>query len=195
MPTRKKGKKKNNGFARNLAKAFESRPREYAALKFMVKFLLFAIPLYIILILNLRLEWLETFTADVSYGILQLLGIAVQRAGNLIVIPVAGGSWGAFINWDCTGWKSFLALFALVMATDFPLKNKLKGLCVLLPSLFAINIARIVFMFLYVNSFGLEFFDVIHASIWSWGLIAAILVFWIAWMKWSCRKPVKKRSK
>ena len=73
------------------------------------------------------------------------------------------------------------------MATDFPLKKKAKGLAILLPALFLVNIIRIVFMFHFARGFDLAYFDVVHATIWSWGLIAAILVFWVLWMKHSAR--------
>jgi exosortase/archaeosortase family protein len=190
MNAGKAGKKKKRG--RILAE-LQKHPEEFAVLKFLVKFNLFAVPLYLILIANLRLELLETFTADITSAILNSMGILLERAGNYIIVPVANGSWGAFINWDCTGWKSFLALFALVMASDFHLKNRLKGLAVLLPALFVINIARIVFMFWFVNAFDLAYFDAVHAVIWSWGLIAAILVLWFLWMRYSLRKGSKKK--
>jgi exosortase/archaeosortase family protein len=190
MPTRKAGRKQKS---RDLWKAFASRPRECALLKFLVKFNLFAIPLYLILLLDLRSLWLETFTADVVYSVLQSLGLALERTGNFIIVPIANGSWGAFINWDCTGWKSLLALFALVMATDFTYKIKLKGLSLLLPALFIINIARIAFMFYFVYAFGLVFFELVHAVIWSWGLILAILILWVLWIRWNRKKPVKKQ--
>ncbi len=161
--------------------------KEHRILRFLIKFNLFAIPLYAILILNFEWAWLQTFTADISYGLLHAIGIAAQRTGDFIIIPVANGQWGAFINWDCTGWKSFLALFALVMATDFPLRKKAKGLAVLLPAIFAINIARIVFMFYFVASFDLAYFEIVHAVIWSWGLIFAILAAWTLWMRHSAR--------
>ena len=166
-----------------LRKVLLSDMKQYRILRFLIKFNLFAIPLYIILLANWQWAWLQTFTADIVQAMLHSIGIAAERAGNFIVIQLQSGQWGAFINWDCTGWKSFLALFALVMATDFSAKKKMKGLMLLLPALFIVNIARIVFMFYFVHSFDLAYFEIAHAVIWSWGLIFAVLALWGAWAR------------
>ncbi len=185
MPAKKKTKpsKKQHFYG-----FWHREEKHYRILKFLIKFNLFALPLYVLLVLDWQSGWLQTFTADITYNLLQATGIAAERTGNFIAIQLQNGTWGAFINWDCTGWKSFLALFALVMATDFPLKKKAKGLAVLLPALFAVNILRIVFMFHFARGFDLAYFELVHATIWSWGLIAAILVFWVAWMRHSAKR-------
>ncbi len=163
------------------------KEKEYRILRFLIRFNLFAIPLYALLLLDWQSGLLQSITADITYNLLQATGIAAERTGNFIAIQLQNGSWGAFINWDCTGWKSFLALFALIMATDFPARAKAKGLVILLPALFAVNIARIVFMFHFARGFDLAYFELAHATIWSWGLIAAILVFWVIWIKQNSR--------
>ena len=180
------------GHVREFLKSDESKAR---VLKFLAKFLIFAIPLYIILYFNLEWQQLESSIAGIVSFLLGAMGFAVQRGGDFISIPVSGGQWGAFINWDCTGWKSFLALIALVMATDFSLDKKAKGLAVMLPALFAVNIARIVFMFWFVSDFGLAYFDLVHLVIWSWGLILTILVFWAIWMRWASGKTRNTKQK
>jgi len=180
-------RKKKTTTGKNVFSFWHRKEKQYRILKFLIKFNIFALPLYLLLLTDWQSGWLQSFTADITYNLLQATGIAAERTGNFIAIQLQNGSWGAFINWDCTGWKSFLALFALIMATDFPLKKKAKGLAILLPALFLVNIIRIVFMFHFARGFDLAYFDVVHATIWSWGLIAAILVFWVLWMKHSAR--------
>lgn len=180
-PIRKKGRWRNK--QADFFAFWRSQQRHHRILRFLVKFNLFAAPLYLLLLLDWQSAWLQTATADITMALLDATGIAAERAGNLISIPVLNGTWGAFINWDCTGWKSFLALFALVMATDFGMKKKAKGLAILLPALFIVNIGRILFMFHFAAGFDLAYFEVAHAVVWSWGLIFAILAFWAAWMR------------
>lgn len=158
--------------------------RLFATLQFLIKLNLFAIPLYIILFLDLTFPPFQSFVKDVALWWLNDMGLAPTASGYLISIPVQHGSWAAFISWDCTGWKSLLALFALVMASPATMKSRAKGLAIFLPVIFAANIVRIGFMFFIVKTYGLAYYSLAHAIIWSWGMIAAILVCWLIWMKY-----------
>ena len=180
--SRRTGKGGKSSSKASFYRLWHSDRKEHRILKFLVKFNLFAIPLYIVLLSDWQSGWLQALTADITYSLLHATGLAAERTANFIAIPVENGQWGAFINWECTGWKSFLALFALVMATDFSRGKKAKGLAVIMPALFAVNIARIVFMFHYA-ALDLANFALVHAVVWSWGLIFAILAFWAAWMR------------
>jgi len=163
-------------------------------LKFFVKFNLFAIPLYVILYEGWTLPELQKAIADFTMYALTSLGLNPTLDGLIISIPVRNGDWAAVINWDCTGWKSMLAFFALVMATDYPNKRKMLGL-LLLPVIFAVNLARIIFMFLWVHWFDLANYQLVHSVVWSWGLILTILALWLVWMKRDFTKPfMKKRT-
>ncbi len=122
-------------------------------------------------------------TADIVEQFLSLTGISFERSGLLFSVPVDNGNWGAVINWDCVGWKSLLAIFALVMATDYPMRKKLKGLAVLLPAIYLANILRIVFLIWYVAAYDLAYFAIVHAVLWTWGLVFLILVSWALWIK------------
>lgn len=163
-------------------------------LKFFVKFNIFAIPLYIILLSRFEWAWLEQLAVDIVTPMLQSLGYNPTVHDMLISIPIRNGNWAAVINWDCTGWKSMLAFFALVMATEFPLRRKLAGL-VLIPVIFVINLLRIVFMFFYVRTFDLANYQTVHAVVWSWGLIATIIVLWLLWLRFDFTKLGKRNRK
>lgn len=156
--------------------------------KFLVKFNIFAIPLYVILLSEWTLPALQRAIADMTMYMLTAAGMDPSINDLIISIPVRNGNWGAVINWDCTGWKSMLAFFALVMATDYGPKRKALGL-LLLPVIFVINLARIFFMFFYVKTFDLAYYETVHALVWSWGLIILILALWLVWMKYDFSKP------
>lgn len=160
-------------------------------LNFIIRLNIFAIPLYVILLLNLNVLEIQQALAGIVYALLNAAGMGPSINGLLISIPIKNGSWGAFINWDCTAWKSMLAFFALVMATDF--KNKLKGLALFIPLIFLVNILRIFFMFWFVRTFDVANFALVHAIVWSWGMIFVVLAFWLIWMKWLAL-PNKKRA-
>src|SRR3989344_8514124 len=161
-------------------------------LKFFIKFNLFAIQLYVILYEGWTLPALQRAVADFTMYALTALGLDPSINDLVISIPVRNGDWAAVINWDCTGWKSMLAFFALIMATDYPNKRKMLGL-LLLPVIFAVNLARIIFMFLWVHWFDLANYQLVHSVVWSWGLILTILTLWLIWMKWDFTKPLKKK--
>ena len=74
------------------------------------------------------------------------------------------------------------ALFALIIATPFAMKKKLWGL-LLIPVVYLINILRIVFMYWFVRSYGLEHYNLVHGTLWSYGLIGVILILWLLWIR------------
>lgn len=163
-------------------------------LAFLAKLVIFSIPLYIILIFDLSYVPLQRLVADITVYLLASAGYSPVINDLIISIPIKNGSWGAFINWDCTAWKSMLAFFALLMSTDRANKTKLLGLAVFLPLIFAVNLARIFFMFFYVRTFDLANYQLVHTVVWSWGMIAAVLVFWIVWMRFAPRFGVKANA-
>lgn len=162
--------------------------REAAALRFFIKFNLFAIPLYVLVAINFDFLLAQRAVAAIEMWLLNAAGIGATIEGLLITVPVQGGSWGGFINSDCIGWKSMLAYAALVLATEFPRRKKLTGL-LLLPIIFLANIIRVFFMFFYVNTWGLAGYEFVHAVVWSWGLLLIVAVTWIVWAK-SAKAPL-----
>ena len=173
-----------------LEKRFGSNKGLYRILKFIVKFNIFAIPLYLVLFTGWTWPALQKFIADFIFNALNAMGYNPSINDVLISIPIKNGVWAAVISWDCVGWKSMLALFALIMATDFKPKRKALGM-LLIPVVFFINLLRILFMFFWVKTFDLAYYQTVHAVIWSWGLILTILVLWFLWMKYDFTKIVK----
>lgn len=168
------------------AKEFR-RNKYYPLFRFIAKFNLFAVPLYFLLLTGWQSGLLIDATRNIVFSLLAATGFNPAAYGNVISVAVKNGSWGALINWDCVGWKSILALFALIFATELPLRTKVKGFLLLAPVIYLINIARIWFIFWYVVTYDIASFAVVHAVVWSWGLITAVAVLWLAWFRINTR--------
>ncbi|MEM7819696.1 MAG: exosortase/archaeosortase family protein [Candidatus Aenigmatarchaeota archaeon] len=164
-------------------KSILSNKNLHRILKFLVLFNIFAIPLYVIIFSGIEWYSLKKFTSNIVFASLQLTGMNPEIDGLLISIPIKDGKWAANIDWDCVGWKSMIAFFALVMATDFSKRKKLFGM-LFIPVIYFINILRIWFMFLYVRIYDLTYYNIIHAIVWGWGLIIIVLILWVLWMKY-----------
>jgi exosortase/archaeosortase family protein len=180
-------KKQNKGTKKfSIAKFSKRNKKLVKVLTFLILLNVFSIPLYAIVISGFEFQPLKSLTAGSALFLLRLTGmdasLSTEAVNPVISMPVSGGQWAAVISWDCTGWKSMLALFALVFATPFVLSKKLFGL-VLIPLIYIINIARIWFMFFYVNTFGFNFYSIIHSIVWSWGLLVMMLIIWVVWAK------------
>jgi exosortase/archaeosortase family protein len=176
-----------------IAERFEGiNARQSQVLVFLIKLNIFAIPLYAILLLDLNFVPFQKLIADIMVSLLAVAGYNPTISDLLISIPISNGTWAAVISWDCTAWKSMLAFFALVMATNRTTKAKTLGLAIFLPLVFLVNIVRIFFMFLYVHTFDLAYYELVHAAVWSWGMIFAVLAFWTVWMKKMKSLPVRE---
>lgn len=158
----------------------ELNERLIGILWFLVKFNLLAIPLYLVIYMNLTLPAVQSLVAGTVHTMLGALGYMSELNGYMINLPVVSVE----ITFDCTGWKSLYALFALVAATPSVLwKKKLKFLVVGLPAIFIVNILRIVTTLAVVMGFGIGYLEVAHNILWREGLILAVLGIWFFWLK------------
>src|SRR3989344_2893857 len=123
-------KKRSKKLAQTARKSVQKQKR-MKLLRFLVKFNLFAVPLYLIIFTGFTWQPLMQLTQAVSFTTLRFIGVDASISNDFIVVPVTNGNFAATVSWDSTGWKSILALFALIFATEFSLKKKLKGLLLL----------------------------------------------------------------
>ncbi len=156
---------------------------------FIVKLNVFLIPLYVMIYYRIDFTWLENVITRSVVGLLRASGIWATYFGNFISVPTPTGSFGGFITWDCTGWKSIIVFLALVFATPSSWTKKLFSL-VYTPFIMLINIFRIWFMFAYVHVFGLQNYDYIHHTLWSYGMVMFVILFWFAWYKFKIPKTL-----
>lgn len=150
--------------------------------RFLARLLLFSLPMLLLVATGYEFAPLMDATHFLALALLQATNVPVVSEGALITVPVESGTWAAYVSWDSSGWKSLLLFFALVAATDAPLRRKLEGL-MLLPIIYAANVVRVWFMFFFVHNYGLDYYDLLHGTLWSWGMIVAVLALWLFWQR------------
>jgi exosortase/archaeosortase family protein len=150
---------------------------------FLIKFNLLSIPLYLIIFFNFSFPQIQNFLASLISFFLKALGYNTANKDYTISILYSNRLNQIEISWDCTGWKSLYALFALTLATPVNLIKKIRFLILALPSLFLINLARILTTIIFSLSYGFNYFEVIHTFFWRWGLIFLVPLIWFTWIK------------
>jgi exosortase/archaeosortase family protein len=152
-------------------------------LMFLIKFNLLAIPLYLAIFFNFSVPQLQNFLASlISFFLKALRYDAINKDFTISILHLNKLNQ-IEISWDCTGWKSLYALFALTLATPANLIKKIKFLIFALPGLFLINLARILTTIIFCLSYGFNYFEIIHTFFWRWGLVFLVPLIWIAWIK------------
>jgi exosortase/archaeosortase family protein len=150
---------------------------------FLVKFNLLAIPLYILILLDFSVPPLQNFVALLSHKLLLAMGIQSNLNQHNLIAIKEFKMFFVEISMDCTGWKSFYALFALTIATPkIKIRKKILFLFISIPLLFFINIARIA-LTIYLSLIQPESFGFVHDFLWQWGLTLTIIGTWVVWLK------------
>lgn len=174
-------------------KKYKRRKELWATAKFLIIFNLLAIPMYIVLYLNLAFIPLQNFIAYLSYEIIKFFGYPISLSYYFLTVTSQQQNYLIEISVDSTGWKTLYVMFALAVATPFiAWKNKIKFLVFSLPFLFVLNLARIVTTIVYSLNYGFQYFDVVHTFLWREGLIFAVLAIWFLWLRAFLFKKSKK---
>lgn len=155
---------------------------------FLVKFNILAIPMYLILFLNMSYPPLQTLLTELTCKNLNLMGyhasLVTSPESEVQLIYFSNQFPKVQISWDSTGWKSMYALLALTLATPLSnLKRKARFLAIGIPSIFLLNYLRIITTILISLNFGIQYFEVIHTLLWREGLIIAVVAIWYLWLK------------
>lgn len=158
----------------------------WGILVFLVRFMALAIPFHFIIWTNFNAYPLQAIVARAVSYLLDIsgAGAAIVLADNFIYIrePV---EWTIEIIKDCVGWKSFLALSGLMFAVrGARMKDRLAGMASAVPIIFFGNILRIYTSIYASLVFGIEKFGIIHDFLWQVGMMALILITWVAWMRY-----------
>jgi len=147
---------------------------------FLMIFASSALILHLLIWINWNPVMLQKIDAWLVSKILNLIGINTIWIGTYI--KISGFGLIEIIK-DCLGWKSFIALTSLIVASNFvSWKNKLLGIFFGMIFVFIINIIRLVTTF-YLATKQIISFEVIHSILWRWGLTLFILLFWYIWIK------------
>ncbi len=122
-------------------------------------------------------DFMSALTARLGGASLALFSDAIQYREKLIFY----GGFAVEIIEECTGLYEMLIYAAAVMAFPTTLVKKGIGLLFGIPTLYAINVARIVFL-VWVGRFYPDVFDFMHLYFWQATLILMITSVWLLWI-------------
>jgi archaeosortase B (VPXXXP-CTERM-specific) len=122
-------------------------------------------------------ETMTEATAAVGTALLSLVSDEASRSGNLMQL----GSFNVMIIEECTGIFEVLIFLAAVFAYPTGWIDKLIGVALGVPILYAFNVARIMVL-LWVGRFHSQFFDFMHIYFWQATLILMITSVWLLWI-------------
>ncbi len=174
---------------RRFVRKLSRRDRKlYEALVFLLKFTCVALPMHLIIWMNVDMTSLQEITAGMVITVLNLLGFNAVHDGISIYI---NGMRIEIIR-DCTGWKSFMAVCGLVIATpDASWKDRITAILAGALVITAANLIRLVTTILVGVAYGIKVMEVVHIHLWRWGLTGTIVLYWYLWYK----KVVLKKRK
>lgn len=118
--------------------------------------------------------------ADLSARILSLLGYETTASA----ISVSSPEFGLNIGKGCDGLEPTALFVAAVLAFSAPLALKLPALAIGVPLLVALNLVRIVSLFL-VGIYYPDLFHVMHVDVWQVLYILVGIVFFGLWLLWA----------
>lgn len=157
----------------------------FDTLDFLVRLMVLAAPFYVLLWKGWNPVWLRTLNAAISHTILTLVGVETGHIGTF----VAGEAIVVDVSVDSTGWKSMIAVTALMLATvGEKMRKRAYGIIVGLTIVFIGNIARITSMMYAVEVYGADY-EFIHTFLWRWGLTILVFVVWVLWLHWDGTGP------
>jgi len=121
----------------------------------------------------------EPFTAgiaDLSGGVLRLMGQNVTMAGTIIRNP----RFAVNIRNGCNGIEAMLIFIAAVLAFPASWKSRLSGLGLGILAIQVVNLVRVVALFL-TGVYFPKIFDTSHTVIWQTIVILCGVLLWIFW--------------
>ncbi|MBW6462193.1 MAG: exosortase/archaeosortase family protein [DPANN group archaeon] len=174
-----------NKFEKKTTKKFtHSQFKMWDTLIFLIRFCVLAIPLHLIIWTGYDFHHIITITSYFTSKLLSTLGTDFFQIDNTFIITTATGTLIADIIKDCSGWKSFLTLFSLILATRHStIKARALGIIIGIFAIFIGNIFRLATTFHLTYLKGLEIFDITHNILWQGGLIILVLAIWLFWLE------------
>lgn len=144
---------------------------------FLIKLCVLSIPLYLVIFLRIDLGFLQDFITFHLVHFLNFVGVESHRQGFNIILSNST----IVINKDCTGWKGLLFFTALVLSTKVSRRKMIFEILVGLPSLFSVNIFRIVLMIWIGSSSVSNLFSFFHDLLWQFSMVFIVLMLWFIW--------------
>jgi exosortase H (IPTLxxWG-CTERM-specific) len=120
--------------------------------------------------------------ADLSGRILSLFGYQMTAGADSLSSP----EFSLSIGKGCDGLEPTALFVAAVLAFSVPLALKLPALAIGVPLLVALNLVRIVSLFL-VGIYYPDIFHTMHVDVWQVLYILVGIVFFSLWLMWATR--------
>lgn len=150
----------------------ETQQKLWEASVFFGKFLVAGAFFHLLVVLDLNTSWAQQPLARSSAAAMNFLGFESVSSGSTVL--VAGQVFE--VTRDCLGWKSIAALAGLGFASN--LRNPIYLLAGSIAIVVA-NFVRVVTTLLLAQYLS---FNLVHGTMWRWGLAAATLLVWIGWL-------------
>ena len=118
--------------------------------------------------------------ARTSAGILNFFGVEATASGD----QLSSGTGAVQVALGCEGIQPVILLIAAIVA--FPgahLKLRFLGVALGAAALLTLNLGRIIVLAL-ITDWSPSAFDMMHTAVLPLALMAASMVFWLAWMRW-----------
>ena len=136
---------------------------------------------------------LESLAAGATAGLVRGLGIEAATLGAVVYHP---GGFAFEISRGCLGLVPLALLAAGILAYPAPGRKKLWGLLAGLPALAAVNVVRLVQLFVTGVRWPAAF-ALAHEVVWQAIVVLATLGFFLAWVRWAERgvEPLDARGR
>ncbi len=180
-------KKRKRKFEKKLT---PQQKKMWSLLVFLIKFGILSLPVYFIMFSDLDFFILQDIEANQVNTIVNLLGTnsSVQYCGISECSPNPPGMPSIVyqdkaigIDRACTGYRSFFALLALMLAVSgIENRKRTKGFVFAIIIVYLANILRLVTTFYLSQIFD---FELIHGIMWREGMIAVVFFSWLFWLK------------
>jgi len=148
------------------------------AIKFIVSFIALCTFFYLLYYYFMdRFAFLENMTASLLGFLLHILGVSNVASGNNVIME---GLSLKIID-ECTAMFGSIVYVSCVLAYPTDVKKKLTGIALGIPSLYAINMVRLVVL-AFVGLWYPEIFDYVHTYLWQTIFIVFVIAIWLVWV-------------
>lgn len=128
-------------------------------------------------------DWLPLRTTEIVVSSARMTGLKATSTDAVATFAFSAMSPFSYVVDDgCTGLTPFLLFCSAVLAFPATWRQRILGLLVGLPALFALNIVRLVSM-AWIGLYDEHLFHQVHVLWWQAIFIAAVGVAWFAWIR------------
>ena len=138
---------------------------------------------------NIDLGFFQSVTTSLIYIIQSSIGWPVQLSlPNILYYSLPSPGFGVEIITLCIGFGEMLFFtFLIALFRGATIRSKIKGLIIFLPTIFAINLLRLLMLYPMAEWLGINGMWDLHWHIWKWGMFVLIMVLFVLWFQFIAR--------